>query len=243
MGDVTTQRPREMRQTHYSSIQQPLTTEVFAEMDISVSYTPGYGYARYLPGFDKPMICFGDEFAEFVKERATQNFANKHETVLSPNAPATYNPMDSFDRRELTKDEFAKLTAELAAKYDPANMTQEEYDSLLDDFVEEGILCKNELGPLGYHGWIIVGSLAEGGTGLSGGTLSVDTATLHNNPFYQRYGLAFSLSDTDGNALAYAKLMALLTPTSGLTAGWLAFAEKRQSSFEALAGVLEAMQK
>ena len=37
--------------------------------------------------------------------------------------------------------------------------------------------------------------------------------------------------------------MALLTPTSGLTAGWLTFAEKRQSSFEALAGVLEAMQK
>lgn len=210
---------------------------------VSVSYTPGYGYARYLPGFDKPMICFGDEFAEFVKERATQNFANKHETVLPPNAPATYNPTDSFDRRELTKNEFSKLATELATKYDPSNMTQEEYDSLLDDLVEEGILCKNELGPLGYHGWIIVGSLAEGGTGLSGGTLSVDTATLHTNPFYQRYGLAFSLSDTDGNALAYAKLMALLTPTSGLTAGWLTFAEKRQSSFEALAGILEAMQE
>lgn len=212
-------------------------------MGINVSYTPGYGYARYLPGFDKPMICFGDEFAEFVKERAAQNFANKHEPVLPSNAPATYDPMDSFDRRELTKNEFAKLATELAAKYDPVNMKQEEYDSLLDDLVEEGILCKNELGPLGYHGWIIVGSLAEGGTGSSGGTLSVDTATLHNDPFYQRYGLAFSLSDTDGNALAYAKLMALLTPTSGITAGWLTFAEKRQSSFEALAGVLEAMQE
>ena len=88
-----------------------------------------YGYARYLPGFDKPMICFGDGFAEFVKERAAQNFANKHGPVLPSNAPATYDPMDSFDRRELTKDEFAKLTAELAAKYDPVNMAQEEYDS------------------------------------------------------------------------------------------------------------------
>lgn len=212
-------------------------------MGMSISYTPGYGYAGYLPGFDKPMIRYGKEFLESMKEQATQNLANKHETVLPPNAPATYDPMESFNRRELTESEFAELTTELAAKYDPTNMTQEEYDSLLGDLVKEGILSKNELGPMGYHGFIVVGSLAKGGTGVSGGTLSVDTATLHNNPFYQRYGLAFSLSDTDGNALAYAKLMALMTPTDGITAGWLTFAEKRQSSFQALADVLEAMQK
>lgn len=212
-------------------------------MSMSVTYTPGYGYAGYLPGSDKPVIRYGKEFLESLKEQATQNSANKHDAVLPSNAPATYDPMESFNRRELTGSEFAKLTAELAAKYDPSNMTQEKYDSLLDDLVEEGILSKNELGPMGYHGFIVVGSLAEGGTGVSGGTLSVDTATLHNNPFYQRYGLAFSLSDTDGNALAYAKLMASMTPTSGVTAGWLNFAEKRQSSFQVLADILEAMQK
>ncbi len=212
-------------------------------MSMSITYTPGYGYAGYLPGFDKPMIRYGKEFVESMKERATQNLANKHETVLPPNAPATYDPMESFDRRELTKGEFSELTAELAAKYDPSNMTQEEYDSLLDDLVKERILSRNELGPLGYHGFVVVGSLAEGGTGVSGGTVSVDAATLHNNPFYQRYGLAFSLSDTGGNALAYAKLMALQIPASGITAGWLTFAEKRQSSFQALADVLEAMQR
>lgn len=203
-------------------------------MSMRVTYTPGYGYAGYLPGSDKPVIRYGKEFVESMMELAKQK---------QQEAQSTNNPADSFNRKKLTKSELAELTADLAAKYDPSNMTQEEYDSLLDDLVEEGILSRNELGPMGYHGFIVVGSLAEGGTGASGGTLSVDTATLHNNPFYQRYGLAFSLSDTDGNALAYAKLMALLKPTSGITAGWLTFAEKRQSSFQALADVLEAMQK
>lgn len=199
-------------------------------MGMSVTYTPGYGYAGYLPGFDKPMIRYGKEFVESMKELAAQR---------EREAQSTKNPADSFNRRELT----GALAAELAAKYDTAHMTKEEYDSLLDDLVKEEILSRNELGLLGYHGFIVVGSLAEGGTGVSGGTLSVDTATLRNNPFYQRYGLAFSLSDTDGNALAYAKLMALMTPTSGVTAGWLNFAEKRQSSYQVLADILEAMQK
>lgn len=158
-------------------------------------------------------------------------------------APVHYDPLECFERRKLTKDELSKLAAELAAKYDPANMTQEEYDSLLDDLVDQGILSKNELGPMGYHGWITVGSLAPGGTGANcGGALSVDTETLHSNSFYRRYGLAWSLSDTNGNAFAYAQLMALLKPHSG-TDGWLTFAEKRQSSFEALANVLDAMQE
>lgn len=205
-------------------------------MSMSVTYTPGYGYAGYLPGSDKPVIRYGKEFVESMMELAKQK---------QQEAQSTNNPTESFTRRKLTRGEFTKLTTELAAKYDPSNMTQEEYDSLLDDLVKEGILSKDELGPMGYHGMVVCGTLADTADFArgTGGTLSVDTATLHSNPFYQRYGLALSLYDTKGNALAYAKLMALLKPTSGITAGWLTFAEKRQSSFQALADVLEAMQK
>lgn len=158
--------------------------------------------------------------------------------------------MESSNRRELTRSEFAKLTTELATKYDPTNMTQEEYDSLLDDLVKEGILSKDELGLLGYHCEVVLGcSFAEVAAG-TGGTVSLDTATVHNDPslqryelVYRRFGASINLSDTGGNALAYAKLMALLKPTSGITSGWLTFAEKRHSSFQVLADVLEAMQK
>lgn len=202
-------------------------------MGMSISYTPGYGYAGYLPGRDKPVIRYGKEFTEAMIELEKQREQEKQAA----------GPMDSFNRRELNRSELAELTSKLAAKYDPSNMTQEEYDSLLDDLVKEGLLSKDELGLLGYNGKVVCGfSFAELAAG-TGGTLSVDTATLHRNPFYQRYGLASSLSDTNGNALAYAKLMALMTPTSGITAGWLNFAEKRQSSFQALASVLEAIQK
>ncbi len=140
-------------------------------------YVPGQGYFGYFPGHDEPMAHWGDEFLELVKEQAQQNAANKTESVIPPNAPAPYDPSEAFERRELTEDELN----ELANKYDPTNMTREEYDSFLDDLVEQGILSKNELGPLGYHGFITVGSLAEGGTGLTGGSWAMDQPTVEKS--------------------------------------------------------------
>lgn len=211
-------------------------------MSVSITYTPGKGYTGYLPGCDRPAMRWGTEFIEQVKERAKQNFTNKAEYTFVPNAPAIYNPLETFERRELTKDELAELATKLATKYDPANMTQDEYDSLLDELVKEDILSRNELGPLGYHGFMVVGSLAEGGTGINcGGSCVADTKNADWNTYFSRYGYALSLRETDGNALAYTKLMSLWKPTTG-TAGWLNFAEKQCDSFTAVADILEAMQ-
>lgn len=211
-------------------------------MSMRVSYIPGFGKVGYLPGYDKPMIAFGKEFVEAMieRERATQE---------KRAAQSTYNnPTDSLNRRELSRSELAELAAELADKYDPSNMTQEEYDSLLDDLLKEGILSKEELGLLGYHGMVVCGTMSElAGEGGTGGMYSLDTAAVHNDPSLRRYeriyGCTLGLSDTDGNAYAYARLMALMTPTSGITAAWLTRAEKSQSSYQVLADVLEAMQK
>lgn len=153
-------------------------------MDVSgfrTEYVPGQGYFGYFPGHDKPMAHWGDEFLELVKEQAQQNAANKTESVIPPNAPAPYDPSEAFERRELTEDELNELAAELANKYDPTNMTREEYDSFPDDLAEQGILSKNELGPLGYHGFITVGSLAEGGTCLTGGSWAMDQPTVEKS--------------------------------------------------------------
>ena len=160
--------------------------------------------------------------------------------------PSYYDPLDTFERKELTKDELTELASDLSSRYDPTNMTQEEYDSFLFELVDHGILSDNELGPMGLHGLVLAGSFAPGGMscadGFFGGVCKMDTETLHNDPYYQQYGLAYSLFDTKGNVLAYAKLMAYQIPVNG-DAGWMLFAEKRQHSFEAMADVLDAMQQ
>lgn len=216
--------------------------------DWDVTYTPGAGYTGYLPGCGRVAVRWGDEFRAMLEEQAAQyaeqlagNKAPLDRSVTMGSGGA-YDPLEVFERRQLTKDELAELAAELSAKYDPTNMTQEEYDELLFELADRGILSENELGPMGLHGSILVGSLLPGGTGWNFiGSCTVATETLHSNPYYQRYGNATSLYDTKGNALAYAELMVLRKPTSG-TAGWMAFAEKRHSSFVALANVLKAMQ-
>lgn len=204
-----------------------------------ITYIPGSGWNGYLDG--KLAGHWGeDQFEEMVEWK--RQYAPKAEPDPAK-APGTYDPNDTFERRELTKDELKELVTRLAEKYDPSNMTQEKYDSFLDDLVEEGILSRNQLGQLGYHGFVVLGSLSDLGSGWVGtSSCSEDIMTHHNNPYYQRYGYAMSLSDTKGDALAYASLMSLLYPGSG-SASYLNYVEKRQSNFEAIAEVLEAMQR
>ena len=210
-------------------------------MNVSSSYANRSGYIGFLPGFKE--IRWGkDLWAGQVDKASEQNAADKTETDLAPNAPGRYDPNDTFERREMTQSQHNEIAARLAEKYDPSNMTQEEYDSFLDDLVEEGILSKNQLGQLGYHGMMVVGSLAEGGTGMNYFGASVADS---NNPdwstYFSRYGFAFTLQDTKGDALAYAKLMSLWKPAAGPD-GWLNFAEKQCDSFSVMANILEAMQ-
>lgn len=222
--------------------------------DFRVTYTPGSGYSAYLPGFDRPMIHFGSEYRAMVMEKAAQYAAQHSENKPKADRfhmgdtlmPSYYDPLDTSERKKLTKDELTELASDLSSRYDPTNMTQEQYDSFLFELVDHGILSENDLGPMGLHGLVSVGSFAPGGMcatdGFFGGVCRINTETLHNDPYYQKYGLAYSLFDTKGNVLAYAKLMAYQIPANG-DAGWMRFAEKRQHSFEAMADVLDAMQK
>ena len=205
------------------------------------TYIPGYGYDGYLNG-GKAKHWGEDQFEEMLEWK--RQYIPKMEPDPSK-APGIFDPNDTFERRELTKDELDELAARLARKYDPCNMTQEEYDSFLDDLVEEGILSRNQLGQLGYHGMVCLGSLKDATISEIGGIYmrSEDIMTHHNNPYYQRYGYATSLYDTKGNALAYASLMSILYPGKGTSAYFQNYGEKRQSNFEAMAAVLEAMQR
>ena len=212
---------------------------VSSQHEYLLTYIPGSGYTGYLDG--QVAGRWGEDSFEEMLE-----WKRQYAPITEPDsskAPGKYDPNDTFERRELTRQELNELAASLAQKYDPSSMTQAEYDSFLDDLVAEGILSRNQLGQLGYHGFVALGSLADMGSGWVGScSCSENIMTIHNNPYYQRYGYAMSLSDTNGDALAYAKLMALLNPGSG-SAAYLNYAEKRQSNFEAMAEVLEAMQR
>ena len=202
-----------------------------------LTYVPGDGWTGYLDG--QLAGRWGEDSFEEMLE-----WKRQYAPVTQPDpskAPGKYDPNDTFERRELTKQELNELAAVLAGKYDPSHMTQEEYDSFLDDLAEAGILSRNQLGQLGYHGFVVLGaSLADMKSGWVGSCSYSEN--IHNNPYYQRYGYAMSLSDTNGDALAYAKLMSLLNPGSG-SASYLGYVEKRQSNFEAMAEVLQAMQR
>ena len=199
------------------------------------TYIPGHGYTGYLNG--KMAKQWGeDQFQEMLEWE--RQYITKRWEPDSAWAPGIYDPNDTFERRSLTKDELNELAGRLAQKYDPCNMTQEEYDSFLDDLVEEGILSRNQLGQLGYHGTICLGS----GWMIGCYMRSDDIMTHHNNPYYQRYGYATTLDDTKGNALAYASLMSILYYGGG-NAAFQNYAEKRQSNYEAMTEVLEAMQR
>lgn len=60
----------------------------------------------------------------------------------------TYEP-EPANRKKLTDQEIA----ELADKYDPHNMTQEQYDAFLDELVEKGALTRSDTSWLGRRGY------------------------------------------------------------------------------------------
>ena len=124
-------------------------------------------------------------------------------------APGKYDPkaLESFERKILNKDEVKELAAELAKKYDPTNMTGAQFDSFMDDLVKEGVLSENELGALGYHGTVAVGSLENGNINSMGGSTRVDTGNPYWETYIRRYGHGNrTFEETKGNALDYVRL-------------------------------------
>ena len=125
---------------------------VSSQHEYLLTYIPGSGYTGYLHG--QLAGRWGENQFEEMMEWKRQ-YAPKTEPDPSK-APGKYDSNDTFERRELTKAELNELATRLAEKYDPINMTQEEYDSFLDDLVAEGILSRNQLGQLGYHGTFVL---------------------------------------------------------------------------------------
>ena len=206
-------------------------------MDIRVSPTPGHGHAGYLPSSNRSAMGQINS----AKKQAEQHVTSKSEAAVASNAPGKYDPLklEDFQRRKLTHKELADLADKFSAKYDPTNMTQEDYDSFLDDLVEEGILSEHELGPLGYHGIVVLGSFDDVAT--FGGFCTRNTSSPDWDTYFSRYGYAYSLQETNGNALAYAKLMSLIQRPSG-SVDYIKYKETQRSAYTAIANILEAMQ-
>lgn len=111
-----------------------------------------------------------------------------------------------FSRRELTGEELG----ELAEKYDPGNMTQEEYDALLEDLVEKGVLKKSEMTSLGYRGMVVVGQIEGSYHDIESWRRCAETALRARAKLLPADGRC--LEDFEGNALAMAKLFSRWEP-------------------------------
>lgn len=194
--------------------------------------------ALYIPGFgfsvtktkDQSLGSAEADFAALLEE--VQAAREKHRTGEAQ-GDITRRPLSETDIKEL------------AARYDPANMTQGEYDSLLDDLIGKGALTKGDLSYLDYRGDLVpngelvcVGHwdiLKDGPLrGSMGGAL---TWTGSGAP-----APAVSYRPTGGNVLAWAKEMSLWKPVGPSNS--LMDAENRRSDiFTVLADTLDAMQR
>ena len=147
-------------------------------------YIPGFGFVANKTR-DQSLGSAEADFAALMAEAQAAREAREESEA-------------GFFRRELTEEEIG----ELAEKYDPSSMTQEEYDALLEELVEKGVLKKSEMTCLGYRGMVVLGKL-DGGSfhdieswrnslkmAVRSHTLPVDVS---------------SLDDFGGNALAMVK--------------------------------------
>lgn len=189
-----------------------------------VTYTPGSGYTATIPGYSN-QIRWGEEFLAEARAKAAANAEKVQGTVSAP-------------RKELTKADIA----ELASKYDPKNMSQEEYDAFLEDMVEREFLSRDEIGRLGYEGAIVCGTIDPNETGdfLGGGI--VYRADINKLPGRNPLALSYSLSDANGDILNWVMVQSIMEPFSAASEAQLNFAKGTSDAYKALYNVLEAIQ-
>ena len=161
------------------------------------------------------------------------------------------------EAEEAAKGEFIRgtLTAqdieELAAKYAPDNMTQEEYDSFLDYLIEKGVLEKKDLKYIDYRGdlipngqFVCLGSvdlseLEKGGDPFKN-CMCISTWTGNSRPSYAAFALD-ARPDT-ANVLAWAKEMSLWK-SHGASSPLLDAENRRCDIYATLAKALDAIQR
>lgn len=184
-------------------------------------YIPGVGFLANKTR-DQSLGSAEADFAALMKQVEAARQA----------AGADKSDGEVFSRKKLTEED-AKALAE---KYDPSSMTQEEYDSLLDELVEKSILQKNEMGYLGYLGlvkvgeWDLVSPLSRGGAEVYTGGM----AGFSDDLLMSRY----SLADFSGDALAMIRARSLWEPANDPDG----FLTKSYDANTALLNALKAIQ-
>lgn len=114
----------------------------------------------------------------------------------------TYEPEPAI-RKKLTDRELS----ELAGKYDPRNMTQNQYDAFLDELVEKGVLTRGDTTWLGHHGLVRLdvdmdelAEQLETGKLSAGGPVTVASVGNGNELFR-------SLEEADGDLIRFLQSM------------------------------------
>ena len=141
---------------------------------------------------------------------------------------------EAVPRKELSDQDIAGL----AGEYDPEHMTQAEFDALLDALVDRGALKKEDLGRLGYNGFVVTGTVDDllnnafatyriGGNVSEGMTFFSDVRA--------------NLPDAGGDALALMRARAAWTLVQASTPEKRAFEETNQRLHQLMADILGRM--
>lgn len=141
---------------------------------------------------------------------------------------------EAVPRKELSDQDIA----ELAGEYDPEHMTQAEFDALLDALVDKGALKKEDLGRLGYNGFVVTGTADDllnnaFATYRIGGNVSEGMAFLSD--------VRTNLSDAGGDVLALMRARAGWTLVQASSPEKWAFEETSQRLHQIMADILGRM--
>ena len=184
---------------------------MIAASDFSVTYTPGSGYSARLKNgkADNVTVNWGGEVQSKLREHFARMEAEKE--AAPPIA-----------RAELTDEELA----ELAEKFNPSDMTQEEYDEFLETLVDKKVLTRQEIERAGYHGLVAGRALSDlcfdqltDCTGMSMAQIWSMKSNLH----------LFGVDGMDGDALSWTNVMDLR------------FSGEKDSVYHALHNILSGM--
>lgn len=113
--------------------------------DFAVTYTPRVSYTARQKGTPDSNVD-----VRLGKEWATQEELC---TIVAQQAAKQAEALKNAPPRTKLSDTDIQ---ELAEKYDPNSMTQEQYDAFLKELVDKGVLTRDEIGYMGYKGVSVI---------------------------------------------------------------------------------------